>query len=194
MSEMLSCCDENLCCIAPVERDVVHKTGVWHKTAHVWLYDTDGYVYFQIRSDADKLYTSASGHVMHNETPKQTAKREAFEELGINLDTDNMELIEIDAWKFDSDTKHDHAFSHIYLYKLPANHNEFNVDKNEVSGVVKIKATEILDVLLGNKQTCNQYDLNNNLLQNNKEILLMPGEIGILKYGRIMQAIVKKQI
>lgn len=194
MSEMLSCCDENLNTIEPMDRDTVHKTGIWHKTAHVWLYDADGYVYFQIRSDADKLYTSASGHVMYNESPKQTAKREAFEELGINLDTDNMELIEIDAWKFDSETKHDHAFSHIYLYKLPTNHNEFRVDKNEVSGVVKIKATEILDVLLDKTRMCNQYDLNNNLLQTNKEILLMPGEIGILKYGRIIQAIVKKQI
>lgn len=194
MSEMLSCCDENLCCIAPVERDVVHKTGVWHKTAHVWLYDTDGYVYFQIRSDADKLYTSASGHVMYNESPKQTAKREAQEELGVNLDTNNMELLEIDAWKFDSDTKHDHAFSHIYLYKLPQNYNEFNTDKNEVLGIVKIKATEILDVLLGKTNTCNQYDINNNLLETNKELLLMPGEIGVLKYGRIMQAVVKKVI
>ena len=140
--ELLACCNENLEPLLATERNKVHQEGIWHKTSHVWLYDDEGYVYFQVRADADKLYTSASGHVLGNETPKDAAARETREELGIDIRKDNLELIEIDQWKYDTETKHDHAFAHIFLYRIKAGFNEFDVDPNEVSGVVKIKAKE----------------------------------------------------
>ena len=46
------------------KRSIVHKMGYWHKTIHCWLYDNKGSVYFQIRKDKNKLYTTASGHVL----------------------------------------------------------------------------------------------------------------------------------
>ena len=118
MAELLHCCNARLEKIEPVDRDIVHKEGIWHKTAHVWMYDSEGYVYFQVRADADKLYTTASGHVDGNEEPEDTAVRETGEEVGVRIWDDELELIEIDAWKFDNEVKHDHAFAYIYLYKI----------------------------------------------------------------------------
>ena len=51
-------------------RDEVHKEGLWHNTVHCWLYEMDGSVYFQIRSSSHKFYTTASGHVLKDESIK----------------------------------------------------------------------------------------------------------------------------
>ena len=192
MTEMLHCCDENLKTIEAVDRDIVHKKGIWHKTAHVWLYDDEGFVYFQVRADADKLYTSASGHVMAGEEPINTAYRETAEELGFQLDPRKLELIEVDAWKLDTEVKHDHAFAYIYLYKIPRNYDAFSVNPDEVSDIVKIKARDLLGYLLALPFECEQYNVHNKKLKHNKDLLLMEGEISILKYGRILNAVVKK--
>jgi len=192
MAELLHCCDENLNTIESVDRDIVHKKGIWHKTSHVWLYDDEGFVYFQVRTDADKLYTSASGHVMAGEEPINTAYRETAEELGFQLDPRKLELIEVDAWKLDTEVKHDHAFAYIYLYKIPVNYNAFSVNPDEVSNIVKIKAKDLLGYLLALPFECEQFDVHNNKLKKNKDLLLMDGEISVLKYGRILDAIRKR--
>lgn len=192
MTELLHCCDENLNTIESVDRDIVHKEGIWHKTSHVWLYDDEGFVYFQVRTDADKLYTSASGHVIAGEEPINTAYRETAEELGFQLDPRKLELIEVDAWKLDTEVKHDHAFAYIYLYKIPVNYNAFSVNPDEVSNVVKIKAKDLLGYLLALPFECEQFDVHNNKLKKNKDLLLMDGEISVLKYGRILDAIRKR--
>ncbi len=192
MTELLHCCDENLNTIEATSRDIVHEKGIWHKTAHVWLYDDEGYVYFQVRTDANKLYTSASGHVLAGEEPINTAYRETAEELGFQLDPRKLELIEVDAWKFDTETKHDHAFAYIYLYKIPNNYNAFSVNPDEVSNIIKIKARDLLGYLLALPFECEQFDVQNKKLKHNKDLLLMEGEISILKYGRILNAVVKK--
>ena len=192
MAELLNCCDENLNSIEPVDRDIVHKEGIWHKTSHVWLYDEEGYVYFQVRADADKLYTSASGHVDANEGPRDAAVREMGEELGLRIWDDELELIEIDAWKFDNEVKHDHAFAYIYLYKVDNGFTSFSVNPTEVSDVVKIKAKDILGSLLGLPFPCEQFDVHGKKLKKNKDLLLMNGEVSILKYGRILKAIVER--
>ena len=190
--EMLATCNEFLDDGDAVERSIVHELGLFHKTSHVWLYDDEGFVYFQVRTDADKLYTSASGHVLANETPQEAAIRETKEELGINIKEANLELIEVDRWEFDSETKHDHAFAHIFLYKLSVNFTEFKVDLSEVSMVVKLKAKDLLGYLLCLPFECEQFNIQNKKLKHNKDLLLMDGEISILKYGRILQAITKR--
>lgn len=192
MPEMLNCCDNNLSSIKSFDRDTVHKEGIWHKTSHVWLYDDEGYVYFQVRADSDRLYTSASGHVLADEDTLDTAVRETQEELGINIKKDELELIEVDAWKFDNKVKHDHAFAYIYLYKVANEFSNFTLDKNEVSGIVKIRAKDLLGYLLALPFECEQFDIHGKKLKKYKDLLLMEGEFGILKYGKILQAIIKK--
>ena len=192
MAELLNCCDANLNPIEPRDRDTVHKEGIWHKTSHVWMYDDEGYVYFQVRADADKLYTTASGHVDGNEEPEDTAVRETGEEVGVRILKDNLELIEIDAWKFDNEVKHDHAFAYIYLYKVDNGFTSFSVNPTEVSDVVKVKAKDLLGYLLALPFPCEQFDVHGKKLKKNKDLLLMNGEVSILKYGRILKAIVER--
>ena len=192
--ELLARCDEFLNDQDPqgVERSIIHKLGLFHKTSHVWLYDEEGYIYFQVRADANKLYTTASGHVLAGEIPTHTAMRETAEELGFKIDEDKLELIEVDRWEYDTETKHDHAFAHIYLYKIPKDYTNFSINLTEVSDIIKLKAKELLGYLLGLPFECEQFDVHNKKLKHNKDLLLMEGEISILKYGRILNAVVKR--
>ena len=83
----------------------VHKKGLWHKTIHCWLYDDYGNIFFQIRADTNKLYTTASGHVISGETIRNAFNREVKEEIGLEIKNKELELIQILVWKNKTTTK-----------------------------------------------------------------------------------------
>ncbi len=64
-----------------------HRNGIWHQSAHVWIFRPDGQVLLQKRGSkvffAGRLDISAAGHVKHGETPRTAAMAELEEELGI---------------------------------------------------------------------------------------------------------------
>ena len=76
--EHLDIYDEYMNKIGTEKRDIVHQNGLWHKTVHCWIYDDIGNVYFQIRADSGKLYTTASGHVLAGETVRDAFHREVL--------------------------------------------------------------------------------------------------------------------
>jgi len=69
----------------------VHQKGVWHMTAHIYLFDARGRLFLQKRSNKKstspgKLQVSVSGHVNFGEQPVEAAVRETEEEAGIRPD------------------------------------------------------------------------------------------------------------
>ena len=131
-------------------RNEVHKEGLWHNTVHCWLYENDGSIYFQIRSDSHKFYTTASGHVLKGETIKEAFRREIKEEIGLDIDSSDATLVSINVWKMDKLKNDvlikDRAKANIYIDLFEGNINSFNFDPKEVLGVVKVKATEALNL------------------------------------------------
>lgn len=131
-------------------RDEVHKEGLWHNTVHCWLYENDGSIYFQIRSDSHKFYTTASGHVLKGETIKEAFRREIKEEIGLDIDSSDATLVSINVWKMDKLKNavliKDRAKANIYIDLFEGNINSFNFDPKEVLGVVKVKADEALNL------------------------------------------------
>ena len=103
--ENLDIYDEYMNKIGTESRDTVHHNGLWHKTVHCWMYDDDGNIYFQIRADSGKLYTTASGHVLAGETVRDAFRREIFEEIGINTDASNAVALDIVFWRQDKPQK-----------------------------------------------------------------------------------------
>ena len=131
-------------------RDEVHKEGLWHNTVHCWLYENDGSIYFQIRSDSHKFYTTASGHVLKGETIKEAFRREIKEEIGLDIDSSDATLVSINIWKMDKLKNDvlikDRAKANIYIDLFEGDINSFNFDPKEVLGVVKVKADEALNL------------------------------------------------
>ena len=198
--EKLDIYDSNMNYIGSENRDIVHSKGLWHKTIHCWLYDSDGNIYFQIRKNSGKFYTTASGHVLAGESIDQAFHREIKEELGIDIDIINANLVEINVWKMDKIKNGlpfiDRAFANVYIHQIDKNFNSFNFQPEEVLGVVKINAKECLDLLLEKIQSINALIITQNEASK-KEVditnfLVQDGELAIIKYGKILQSILKE--
>ncbi len=110
-------------------------------------------MYFQIRANSQKLYTSASGHVLAGENINQAFHREILEEIGVEEDINNAKLVEVNVWKMDKIKNGvpliDRAFANVYISKIDKYFVNFKFDENEVLGIVKVNAKECLDLLKG---------------------------------------------
>ena len=86
--EYLDYYDEKQNYLGRETRKNIHENALWHKTVHCWLYDEEGNVYFQIRKDENKFYTTASGHVVAGEDVKEAfvTKLDEIKELINNFD------------------------------------------------------------------------------------------------------------
>lgn len=80
-------------------RDECHKNGLWHKAVVVFIISKDNKkVLLQQRSAAKKLWPNlwditAGGHVLSKELGYQSVIRETKEEIGIDLNKDDLEFI-----------------------------------------------------------------------------------------------------
>lgn len=187
--------------IGTYPRDEVHEKGMWHNTIHCWLYDNEGNVYFQVRSDDNKLYTTASGHVQAGETLNEAFGREVKEEIGIKINFEDAELVKINHWRMDKEKNgkiiKDRAFSHIYILNIKKEPKMFNFFDGEVNGVVKLNCDEVLNLFKDRTDEIQGIfvDSNNNHKEKTfaiDDFLLWDGEIAMKKYGYIMEAIKRK--
>lgn len=201
--EYLDTYDENQKYIGTFTRDEVHQKGLWHKTVHCWLYDKEGNVYFQIRKNSKKLYTTASGHVLSGESLKQGFVREVKEEIGLDLDFNKIKKIDTVIWKMDQVKQDgtiikDRAFSNTYIGLYSDEDRKFNLDPNEVLGIVKINAKEAIELFKGLKKQIKATYIH----EQNKEkdyqknitiddFVVMTHETPIGKYGNILEEIIK---
>ncbi len=186
-------------------RENVHKNALWHKTVHCWLYDKSGNVYFQIRKDVNKLYTTASGHILSGETVKQGFAREIKEEIGININYEKAKLVTIDTFIMDKPQKDgsifkDRAFSNVYVCEYDGNEKDFIFDTNEVLGLVKVNAQDTLDLINGKKDhiTSTVYKNIDNKIKNYTKndlsldnFLINSGETALGKYGNILNKVIE---
>ena len=198
--EYLDIYDEYMNKIGQESRDVVHQNGLWHKTVHCWVYDDMGNVYFQIRTDSGKLYTTASGHVLSGETVRDAFRREIREEIGLDMDVSDAIPLEIVYWRQDKPQKnwHDRAFSHIYANKLPVGVNVFHFQPEEVAGLVRVNAKDCLDLLMNTKTSVRATkitaDKSIEVDITKDDFLAAPDETPIVKYGFVLQSIIQLRI
>lgn len=202
--EYLDIYDENGNFIGKEERNIVHRDALWHKTVHCWLYDTSGFVFFQIRKDEKKLYTTASGHVLAGETITEAFGREVKEEIGVFVDYEKASLVDVVEFKMDKIKKdgtvfRDRAFANVYICVYDGSDSDFDYDLDEVSGIIKVNAKDTLDLLKKENGTISGILLkkeNHKIVVSEKEVefndfLVNEGETAIEKYGDVLHKIIE---
>jgi isopentenyldiphosphate isomerase len=201
--EYLDIYDKNGHYLGKEDRNIVHRDALWHNTVHCWLYDKEGNIYFQIRKEEQKLYTTSSGHVKAGETIKEGFGREIEEEIGIKVDYDKAEFVNVYKFIMDKEQKDgsifkDRAFSNIYVCIFNGLYNDFNFDDREVSGLVKVNAKQTLELLkkgtgkVTGVMITKESDKN---IARKKEIsfekfLVNKGETAIGKYGDVLMKVI----
>lgn len=204
--EYLDTYDENQNFLGAVERNIVHRDALWHNTVHCWLYDQEGNVYFQIRSDKKKLYTTASGHVKAGETIKEAFGREIAEEIGYTIDYEKAELIKVVKFTMDREEEdgsifRDRAFANVYACQFDDEFIKLNFDEEELAGIVRMDAQKALEIVTNEQgQVAGEkvFKKNHEIMTKKENItfedfLVNKGETAIGKYGEVLNFIISKR-
>ncbi|MCI7767934.1 MAG: NUDIX domain-containing protein [Oscillospiraceae bacterium] len=124
-------------------RSFVHKNGLYHRTAHIWLIK-DGMVLLQRRSpDKDsfpgRLDISSAGHISAGEEPLISAVRELSEELGILASPSELRLIgKISRHymkRFRGEIFDDRELAFVYLFTGEYELSQIKIQRSEISEV-----------------------------------------------------------
>ncbi|MEX2052198.1 MAG: NUDIX domain-containing protein [Candidatus Paceibacterota bacterium] len=109
-------------------RTLVHLLGLLHREVHVWMFDKNKNIFFQKRGihrpTAGKLDATVGGHVNSNESYLEAAVREAKEETGISVSSEDLIfLIKLKSITTplldDSLGTNNNFFRSVYIYKHP---------------------------------------------------------------------------
>jgi isopentenyldiphosphate isomerase len=124
-------------------KDDVFGKGLLHGAAHVWIWrDKNGVidVLLQKRAATKRTWPNlydipAAGHIDLGEDPLKTAARETKEEIGVDINTDDLKLISVYRTHLLAPSGAiENEFQWIYLLKISGD-IEFNLDEEEVSAL-----------------------------------------------------------
>ena len=130
----------------------IHLNGFFHATIHVWIFTKKGNILIQKRSKKKELNpgiwdVSVAGHVGFNENIRVAAKRETFEETGININTED--LSEIGVYKSVNiyPKTIDKEFHHTYVLLLDKHEINTNYKNDEVDDLKFISIDEMENLI-----------------------------------------------
>jgi isopentenyldiphosphate isomerase len=118
-----------------------HKNGWFHATVHIWLFTLDKKILLQKRAHTKKVFPgiwdiSVAGHIVAGEEVLEAAKREIFEEIGLQLH--DKELIKIGTRIHQVSHENgiqDNEHHHIFIAELKASISQLTMQEEEVAGL-----------------------------------------------------------
>lgn len=149
-------------------RERCHKDGLWHKAVAVSAINSKEQVLLQKRSPNKKLWPNtwditAGGHVLTGEFGFEAIIREIKEELGIDIDKENITFI---GSSISSNVKGDivnNHFNEYYIVNKDIDETKLELQEEEVSEVKWIDKDEIIERVknnydgITNKEGCWEY-------------------------------------
>ncbi|WP_066175838.1 NUDIX hydrolase [Bacillus marinisedimentorum] len=145
--------------IGVASRTEVHRIGYWHEAFQCWFVGRENdrdIVFLQIRSETKKDYPNllditAAGHLSADETVRDGV-REIEEEIGIDLSFH--ELIPLGVIEYCVTKKNfiDKELANVFLYQSDHSLDDFILQREEVSGMVKADLNEFAELWSGKRQ------------------------------------------
>jgi len=156
--------------IGVATREEVHRIGLWHESFHCWIVSREeeiDYLYLQLRCQLKKDHPNlfditSAGHLLAHETVKDGI-REIKEELGIDVAFTELIPLGIINYCVNHENLIDKELAHTFLYKKNLAFDEFTLQKEEVSGIVKVKFADFTDLWSGDIKEINMkgFEINN---------------------------------
>lgn len=142
MKELLDIWDESGKPTGQVyEKSIAHQKGLFHPTVHVWFYTSAPSLLLQKRGSNKETFpnlwdVSVAGHVSSGESILDGALREIKEEIGLQLKSDDLILIDVrkNINQF-SNGIIDCEFQHVFLSELKIGLEHLVIQKEEVDDV-----------------------------------------------------------
>lgn len=138
-------------------RFVMHRNGMMHGTAHVWVLrpnEKSGFDLLLQKRSRDKdafpgcYDISSAGHIPAGGDYLESALRELEEELGIEAEPEDLADLgfheEMDVAEFYGQPFRNHEISRIFVYRKPVDEASLNLQKEEVESVMWMDYEECL--------------------------------------------------
>jgi len=120
--------------------------GEYKQSMHVWIQNDNNEFLLQKRSLNKKVFPGywsiTGGGVDIGETTLDTVYRECKEELGITVDSNNLELV--------LSIKNDYNFTDIYLLKQNIDLKDIVMQEEELSDIKWVRINEIKNMIANN--------------------------------------------
>jgi isopentenyl-diphosphate delta-isomerase len=147
-------------------KSIVHKTGLYHATVHIWFYTTKGSILLQQRASSKIIYpllwdVSVAGHIDAGEGFTTAAVREIKEEIGLIVDENDLVKIGVfkSFQKYDTGII-DNEFHHVFIAELKVDLDKLICQKEEVEAL-KLVTTKTYYDLLNDAKTSNHFIASN---------------------------------
>ena len=118
-----------------------HKNGWFHATAHIWLFTTDKKILLQKRALTKKVFPgiwdiSVAGHIGAGEEILEGAKREIFEEIGLELKEEDLIKIGTRIHQVShANGIQDNEHHHVFIAELKTSVKQLTLQKEEVADI-----------------------------------------------------------
>ena len=138
VDELIDICDENnnLLKIQKMKSEA-HRDGLWHRTSHVWIYNSNGEILLQLRAKQKPFLwdISAAGHISAGENPITSGLREVEEEIGLKLRKEDLGFWMIRKHKTIFRKIKNNEFYYVYFFKFDGDINQLKLQKKEVQKI-----------------------------------------------------------
>lgn len=118
-----------------LERNEVHDKNLWHHHVSAWIMNYEGMILLQQRALTKKKnpgkWAKTGGHVETGENCKEAIKREVYEEIGLEVNDEEIENIEV----FKSLNPNEHYYTYGYIFLTNYKEDDFILQKEEVNAV-----------------------------------------------------------
>jgi isopentenyl-diphosphate delta-isomerase len=105
-------------------RDEVHKTGLWHRTVHIWALNSRNELLLQKRAMTKETFPglwdiSVAGHVTAGDNSGKAACRELLEELGIRASEKELTYLFTITGRYEDRVRPfiDHELTDVYILR-----------------------------------------------------------------------------
>lgn len=139
--ELIDICDEyNNLTGETIMKSKAHREWIWHRTAHVWIYNSQKELLLQLRAAQKELYPSmwdisAAGHVPSEEEPIEGAIREIEEEIWLQIKEDELKFSHIYQVTARYKEIINREFSYVYFLKYDGDINNLKLQKEELTDI-----------------------------------------------------------
>lgn len=134
-------------------RDDAHRNGLWHKTVHIWIVNSQGRVLLQKRSIYKETFPgfwdiSCAGHVDAGESSPDAAIRELSEELGIRASKNELQFLFSvrQYYRKEDPLVIDNEIADVFLLKNPRDIDSMSCNDE----VTDLKFVDISELIYGN--------------------------------------------